>query len=247
MAKSHAVLIVALFAMVGCQQPGLSLNRLPSPSFSGPTIAQRPVVTSPRVDVSPVKPVPLPPSIKPAGPREWIPAVAARPWRWIVIHHSATPTGGAAAFDRMHRDKGWDELGYHFVVGNGSDTGNGAIEVGPRWPKQKWGAHTKTPDNQYNDFGIGICLVGNFDITRPSSEQMRSVSKLVAYMMKTYRIPADHVVRHKDCKSTDCPGAHLSIVEVRRMATQMLADSGAAPDEDTRLAHAEMLTDVNSR
>ena len=61
----------------------------------------------------------------------WVPPVAARPWRWIVVHHSDTTTGGAAAFDKMHREKGWDELGYDFVIGNGSDTGDGQVEVGP--------------------------------------------------------------------------------------------------------------------
>src|SRR5439155_15411047 len=74
------------------------------------------------------------PPTYPAGvPREWVPNVTSRPWRWIVIHHSATPTGSAAKFDRDHRAKGWDELGYHFVIGNGTETRNGQIEVGPRW------------------------------------------------------------------------------------------------------------------
>src|SRR2546423_1565105 len=128
----------------------------------------------------------------------------ARSWKWIVIHHSATHSGGAATFDRMHREKGWDELGYHFVVGNGTDTRNGQIEVGPRWGKQKWGAHAKTADNRYNDFGIGICLVGNFDVDRPTDDQMKSLSKLVAYLMKTYHIPPDRVLGHGDTKPTDC-------------------------------------------
>ena len=93
-------------------------------------------------------------------PVTWIPPVAPRQWKWIVIHHSATTTGGAAEFDKMHKAKGWDELGYDFVIGNGSDTGNGQIEVGPRWTKQKIGAHAKSSDNRFNEYGIGICLVG---------------------------------------------------------------------------------------
>jgi 5-methylcytosine-specific restriction endonuclease McrA len=36
-------------------------------------------------------------------------------------------------FDRSHRDKGWDELGYHFVIGNGTSSGDGVVEVGTRW------------------------------------------------------------------------------------------------------------------
>src|SRR5215218_8851342 len=131
----------------------------------------------------------------PAGiPKEWMPQVAANNWNWIVVHHSATAVGGAGRFDKMHRTvQHWDELGYHFVIGNGSDTRDGLIEVGSRWPKQKWGAHAKTPDNQFNERGIGICLVGNFDEARPSEAQMRSLAKLIAFLQKTYRIPTDRI------------------------------------------------------
>ncbi len=209
----------------GCQPTSTMLATLPPPTFDAPHVAPR-------------APLPPPPAPQPAVavtsaatsnvPRGWTPAVPARPWRWIVIHHSATPTGGAKAFDKMHRGKGWDELGYHFVIGNGTDTPDGAIEVGSRWTKQKYGAHTKTPDNQYNDFGIGICLVGNFDDGRPTPAQMRSLAQLTAHLMKTYRIPASRIIGHGDAKPTDCPGRHVSIAAIRRMATQAVAASDAA-------------------
>ena len=83
-------------------------------------------------------------------------------WTTVVVHHSATDRGSASAFDRGHRGKGWDELGYHFVIGNGRGSGDGQIEVGSRWYKQKHGAHCKTPDNYFNEHGIGVCLVGDF-------------------------------------------------------------------------------------
>ena len=148
------------------------------------------------------------------------------------------------AFDKMHRAKGWDELGYHFVIGNGTDTRDGQIEVGSRWPKQKWGAHAKTPDNRYNEYGIGICLVGNFDVSYPTHAQMVSVERLVAYLMKTYHIPADHVLGHGDTKATDCPGRHMSVATVRRTCTRMLADAGEQiPADATVTASAELLVD----
>ena len=179
-------------------------------------------------------------------PHDWIPspgAINPDGWRYIVIHHSATPAGGAKAFDRMHREKGWDELGYHFVIGNGTDTSDGQIEVGSRWPKQKWGAHAKTPDNRFNKTGIGICLVGNFDTQRPTRAELQSVSRLVAYLMKTYHIPADHVIGHSDTKATDCPGHNLHVAEVRRMAVQLA--TGIDPGEETaKTAGGEMLVDL---
>jgi len=99
-----------------------------------------------------------------------------------VVHHSATATGGAVAFDKYHREvNGWDELGYDFVIGNGTDTPDGYVEVGSRWRKQKTGAHCKTADNYFNEHGIGICLVGDFTRTSPTPRQMASLVRLTRF------------------------------------------------------------------
>jgi hypothetical protein len=162
-----------------------------------------------------------------AVPADWIAPVAPRDWQWIIIHHSATTFGNAAIIDAWHRQKGWDELGYHFVVGNGSNSGNGQVEVGPRWIKQKWGAHTRTPDNRFNETGIGICVVGNFDFDHPTAAQMQSLARLVAYLMKTYKIPPERVIGHGQAKPTDCPGRFMNVLEVRRLALAILtAEAG---------------------
>ena len=249
MAKWYAPLVLTGFAaLIGCQPTPTSsvVQSLPAPNFSGPqlsdnTPAPRPVTPPPQpppIAVAP-KPAPVAPRVAAGVPGDWVPVATPNQWYWIVIHHSATPTGGAAAFDKMHRAKGWDELGYHFVVGNGTDTRDGQIEVGSRWPKQKWGAHAKTPDNRFNEHGIGICLVGNFDVNHPSEAQLRSVAKLVSYLMKTYHIAPDHVLGHRDTKSTDCPGRFMNVAQVRHMSAQMLADAGVPiPADQTRLARA---------
>jgi hypothetical protein len=237
------------------------VDPLPPPNFGGPTLAPAaptpppgPVagvaVPPPAAPVA-VKPPPAPPhavaAVPPGTPRDWVPSAAANKWSWIVIHHSATSVGGAARFNKDHQAKGWDELGYHFVIGNGTDTGNGQVEVGGRWAKQKWGAHAKTADNRFNEHGIGICLVGNFDLTRPSDAQMKSLSKLVAYLMKTYHIPADHVIGHGDTKPTECPGRNMSIAAVRRLSTQAMIAAGGTP-EPTRTASAgELLVTKGTR
>src|SRR5437762_1245841 len=80
---------------------------------------------------------------------------AVRAWSLIVIHHSASRVGGASLFDRWHRAKGWDGVGYDFVIGNGTDTADGAIETTFRWREQRDGAHVKG----WNEMAIGICLV----------------------------------------------------------------------------------------
>lgn len=261
MANRHAMLraagcrvlpwVVTALAVVlgsaGCassQQPDqapLMVGSLPSPNFDGPDLTD---------------PAPTPLAIRPrvampdffGAPRDWAPPGRSNNWQWIVIHHSATSTGGAGVFNKEHKAKGWDELGYHFVIGNGTDTRDGQVEVGPRWPRQKWGAHAKTADNRFNDFGIGICLVGNFDNTQPTADQLKSLSKLVAYLMKAHRIPADRIVGHGDTKATHCPGRMFNLAQLRQVSARMLADAGEeipTPSGANATVAVQLLHDTN--
>ena len=34
-------------------------------------------------------------------------------------------------------------LAYHFLIGNGIDSGDGEVEIGPRWKRQLLGGHVK--------------------------------------------------------------------------------------------------------
>jgi hypothetical protein len=146
-------------------------------------------------------------------------------WRYIVIHHSDTKVGSAAAFDRYHREvRHWDELGYDFVIGNGTGSGDGQVEVGPRWTKQKIGAHAGV--REYNESGIGICLVGDFQVDRPSGAQLRSLGQLVGWLMKTYHIAEGQVIGHRDFRRTNCPGRYLNIATVRALGRQMARVEG---------------------
>lgn len=241
MAQRYSLLTVCslltVTALLGCRQDQ-PMTAMPAPSFTGPQVVAiariKPQPTAPAVVAVIPAPMPMLPTVPPKiatvmpSLREWVPPVAPRPWRWIIIHHSATPTGGAMAFDKMHRAKGWDELGYDFVIGNGTDTGDGQVEVGSRWVKQKIGAHAKTPDNRFNEYGVGICLVGNFDINRPSAKQMKSVEKLCAFLMDRYHIPASNIYGHGQTKSTDCPGRNTNLAVIRERAAAMAGMSGYA-------------------
>ena len=153
----------------------------------------------------------VPPPAEPG----WKPAVPERPWQWIVIHHSATAHGSAAIFDDWHRNgRHWDELGYHFVIGNGTNSGDGAVEIGGRWVKQKHGAHTKVWNREeYNQVGIGICLVGDFDRSVPTPAQMDALVRLVDWLAARYRIGDDHIIGHGDVGDTRCPGRYFPRAE----------------------------------
>ena len=147
----------------------------------------------------------------PAPSHPWA-ATNARPWRYVVIHHSASPTGNAQQFDAAHRERGWDELGYHFVITNGQGGGDGQNEVGPRWRKQKQGAHCGgTPANEYNELGTGICLVGDFTTGKPTAAQLASLQRLTGYLVRTYEIGPTQVITHQDAPNahTECPGGQF--------------------------------------
>ena len=148
----------------------------------------------------------------------FLPPKADRAWRYIVIHESATVNGGLARIDAEHRkQKGYAGCGYHFIIGNGSDTPDGRIEVAERWSKQAAGAHcrdAKAPE--VNEYGIGVCLVGEFDAVAPTDRQLESLRALIAYLQDRYRVPDDNVGTHSlfASKPVPCPGRKFPASEV---------------------------------
>jgi len=134
-----------------------------------------------------------------------------RAWEVIVVHHSASREGGAARFDGWHRAKGWDGVGYDFVIGNGTDTADGAIEATFRWREQRDGAHAKG----WNDLAVGICLVGNFEETDPTPKQMEALVRLVRHLRRRFDVPPERVVGHGALGATLCPGKRLSLPALR--------------------------------
>jgi len=155
-------------------------------------------------------------------PRDWYPPKGAeKQWDAIVIHHSATENGNMALFDRAHREENhWVGVGYDFVIGNGTDSADGEVEVTFRWHRQMVGAHCKTPGNWANQNAVGICLVGNFDHMTPSKLQMASLAQLVQFLQARYRIPGAKVYGHQTtpgARSTDCPGDNFSMSDLRAL------------------------------
>lgn len=201
-------IFVCLFIFISgcyCNEPLPVISDVPSPEV----IVSKPVVSVPRVDQ------------RLTGiPKDWWPSpYLEKSWSSIVIHHSATDNGNVAIFDKMHReDKHWNGIGYDFVIGNGTDSGNGSVEVTYRWREQKIGAHCKTPGNWANRDAVGICLVGDFNGTRPTAAQMRSLVKLVRFLQKRYGITQSRIYGHgttPGAHATDCPGKYFPMAKLK--------------------------------
>lgn len=138
-------------------------------------------------------------------------------WRYIVLHHSAIEAGNARIYDSNHRRRGMEHgLAYHFVIGNGRDSGDGEIEIGPRWTQQLRGGHVRS--TVVNDSGIGICLVGNFEKRRPGKKQLDSAYNLVDWLRNGMVNPKHKVTVHRwvDINHTVCPGKHFPFSTLKR-------------------------------
>jgi hypothetical protein len=148
-------------------------------------------------------------AVVPYGIKKELNQFKIRPWKYIVIHHTASDSGDAASIGKYHKEKrGWvNGLGYDFLIGNGNGSRDGQIEVGSRWNKQIDGAHAG--NSEYNKHGIGICLVGNFDTDRPTNRQITSLLSLIDYLQKRCNINKDNVIMHKTFRKTVCPGKHF--------------------------------------
>jgi hypothetical protein len=139
--------------------------------------------------------------------------VARGRWQYIVVHNSGTRQGNAAAFDYYHRHfrRMQNGLAYHFVIGNGTSTGNGQIEVGDRWRRQINGGHVHS--DYLNNIALGICLVGDFNRDQPTRAQLDCCEELIRYLRQRCGKVGDHypiVKPHREINPprwpTDCPG-----------------------------------------
>jgi N-acetyl-anhydromuramyl-L-alanine amidase AmpD len=141
----------------------------------------------------------------------------------ITVHHEGDMAQLASTGEvRLHlmkmqavhmKPKGEDGLGaadiaYHFLI----DPSGRVIEG----RKLAWqGAHAG--NNDANRGNIGICLLGNFDVQRPTEAQKQALRKLLVTLMNRYNIPVSRVYTHCEVKrkfalaATDCPGKNLQV------------------------------------
>lgn len=118
----------------------------------------------------------------------------------IVVHCSATPYMkyfDAKDIDMMHRQRGFAQIGYNFVI-----LLDGTIQSGR--PLTIDGAHCNSKGFSgvsYNKHSIGICYVGGLDENgKPSDtrtpEQVKSLARLIMELCSKYEIL--EVLGHRD-------------------------------------------------
>ena len=149
-----------------------------------------------------------------------------RDWEYIVVHHSGTSGGNAKIFDYFHAEERGMENGmaYHFVIGNGTDSGDGQIEVGNRWRRQIQGGHLAS--ETLNEIAIGICLVGDFSRSRLGPRQAASLIELVQYLRKMMPDQRLKFRTHREINTrpTECPGRLFPTQALREILNQPVAN-----------------------
>jgi len=124
-------------------------------------------------------------------------------WTHIMIHHSATVDSETFSWNAIHRyhvdEMGWSDIGYHYGIENV----NGFYEALIGRPVTMPGAHCKG----MNDKAIGICCVGNYDITIPNVAMLDVLSyNVIKPLMAIFEIPKENIVFHNEHSEKTCPG-----------------------------------------
>lgn len=127
----------------------------------------------------------------------------------IVIHHSASGLSTTVQdINRWHLGRNWAGIGYHYVIYPGGEIYRGR----PEWAQ---GAHAyQDAQHEANSDGIGICLIGNFEMGHPTDKQMASLAWLIKDIWLRY--PGISVIGHKDVQATACPGRNFPWDELRK-------------------------------
>ena len=118
----------------------------------------------------------------------------------IIIHCAATKDGAkftAEDIDRWHKQRGFDRIGYHYVIDL-----DGTIEPGR--DLDCIGAHCKG----HNVNSIGICYIGGVDANlKPKDtrtpEQKSSLLLLLKFLRSKY--PDAKIYGHRDFSDKACP------------------------------------------
>lgn len=119
----------------------------------------------------------------------------------IIVHCSGSPQGrgdDASTIDKWHKERGFDCIGYHFVI-----LEDGTVQKGR--PLGTKGAHCRG----YNHY-VGICLIGIDSFTEA---QYKSLEKLI----RELDAPMPNVLGHNEVSTKSCPNFDVQAFKELRL------------------------------
>ncbi|MEM1211897.1 MAG: peptidoglycan recognition family protein [Planctomycetota bacterium] len=141
------------------------------------------------------------PTLTEINPMQKVERITVHHEGWNAVYFTDRPSTAARLeqIRKVHtRDRGWSDIGYHFIVDR-----SGTVWQGRELKYQ--GAHVR----DQNERNIGILVLGNFDKQSPSREQTASLVGLLKRLQSAYRVPTARVRTHQEYNATSCPGKVL--------------------------------------
>lgn len=149
--------------------------------------------------------------------------------RFVTVHYTATYPDQIVTrdiVDRWHRERGFNAIGYHWLVRRDGTVEQGRLE-------SVTGAHVRG----HNTGNIGVCWAGGLDrasgpnvgVKNMTEAQERALVGLLREIKE--RHPRAEILGHRDLVATQCPGfdvrswwaAHEKARQQRETAAQMPA------------------------
>lgn len=139
----------------------------------------------------------------------------------IVVHHTAVGVKGdersgaervRAIYQYHANSRGWGDVGYHYLIDE-----DGEIYEGKAGGDFVVGGHAFC----HNVNTVGVALLGNFDVEKPSQDQVKALQWLIVELAEKYEIDlgdnatyhgetySSPVLDHGDLLSTGCPGYYI--------------------------------------
>lgn len=161
--------------------------------------------------------------------------------RYLVVHTAAADIRNvdAAIIDDWHRKRGWEGIGYHYVIidDRHDSLPDGALQVGR--PEDKIGAHVAG----LNRPSIGVCCVGHGDRRDFTARQKETLIDLLAQLSQKHDVPMANIIGHREVNrlvdegkleaefrtSKSCPGRLVNMDEIRDLVRAKLAPPTLRP------------------
>lgn len=131
----------------------------------------------------------------------------------IILHCSDSPFGNADLIDLWHKERGFDEIGYHFVILNGYPSAHTIYQpkfdgcLQPGRPLDKAGAHCRG----HNADSIGICLIGQHLFT--GRQMLDVLPTILLDLIDQFSLSPSDVYGHQELDAgKTCPNLDMAMI-----------------------------------
>ena len=133
----------------------------------------------------------------------------------IIIHCSMSSFGDVETIRHWHLERGWDDIGYHFVIQNGYTSKYGLFSPGFDGKVQVGRAMELAGAHCYgqNSHSVGVCLVGDrlFSPNQLFVALPKLINDLRTDLGRQLKVLPHHSFSENTCPNID--GAVLEMIE----------------------------------